>query len=327
MANDTATTNFSGTVVTLINKGVEENLRNNLVWMQPGAYASAKLVKGTNQARFVGSGDLTVDNSAVSVEGVANGPEEMAIGYQTLTVAQRMRSVRLTDVLMDESPHELVSVASERVARNAAAVADYVIATAAAAITGTNFADGVANRAALTTGGVLNRDEVAKIVAELKANNVPTFPDGMYRAIVHPNVVYDLQSDTSAGGWIETAKYASPGNLLNGEVGSILGVRFIMSNVGTHVGNSEGAGSAFAVYRNYFFGPSWFAFGDLQSIRSYFVAPGGDHDDPAAQAAIIAWKGMYGVEVLGDDAEADFQTVTGGSTRYRILETIGTLDG
>ena len=324
---DTATTNFSNTIVTLINKQVEMNLRDNLVWMQPGAVRTARIIPGTNQARFVGYGDLTVDASTVTTEGSANAAEEMTIGYQTLTVAQRMRQVAISDVAIDESPHDLVSVAAERVSRNAAEVVDFVISTAAAAITGTNFADGVANRAALTTGGVLNRDEVAKIVAEMKAANIPAFPDGFYRAIIHPNVAYDLQADTTAGGWIEASKYASPGQLLNGEIGALLGVRFILSNKGTHIGNTEGVGSAFAAYRNFFFGPDWIAFGDLQTVRTYFVSPGGDHTDPAAQQALLAWKGMYGVEILGDDSEGSLQTVTGGSTKYRILETIGTLDG
>lgn len=324
---DTATTNFSSTLVTLINRQVEQNLRDNLVWMQDTAIRQAHLIPGTNQARFVGYGDLTVDASTVTVEGTANAAEEMTIGYQTLTVAQRMRQVAISDVALDESPHDLAMVAAERIARNAAEVVDFVISTAAAAITGTNFADGVAARANLTTGGVLNRDEVARIVAELKANNVPTFPDGMYRCIIHPNVAYDLQADTSVGGWLETAKYASPGNLLNGEIGALLGVRFILSNKGTHVTNAGGSGSAFAVYRNYFYGPDWAAFGDLQSVKTYFVSPGGDHYDVAAQQALLAWKGMYGVEILGDDAEGSLQTVTGGTTKYRILETIGTLDG
>lgn len=325
MANDTATTNFSGTVVTLVSKQVAQNLRNELRWMHPGAYLSAKIIPGTNQARFVAYGDLTVDNSLVSTEGVANDPEEFAIGYQTLTVAQRMRSVRLTDVVMDESPHDLMMVASERVARNAAAVADYVVAAAAEAVDATNFADDVADRASLTTGGVLNGDEVIRIVREMKAANVPTFPDGTYHAIISPLAAYDLMTDTAANGWVEASKYAGSRALFTGELGMYAGVRFIESNLGTQPDGTGGVGDAFPIYRNYFFGPEFFAFGDLQTIRSYLVTPGGDHDDPAAQAALVSWKGMYGVEILGDDTEADYLTVTGGSLKYRVLETIGTL--
>ena len=260
----------------------------------------------------------------MSVEGVANSPEEFAIGYQTLTVAQRMRSIRLTEVVMDESPHALMTEAAERIAFNASAVADFVTATAAEAITATSWADAVANRAALTTGGVLNGDEVKRVVAEMKSNNIPTFADGSYHAIVSPLAVYDLQSDTAVGGWIEVSKYAASGNLLTGEIGKYAGVRFMESNLGTQPDSTGGVADAFPVYRTYFFGPDWFAFGDLQSIQSYLVTPGGDHDDPAAQAALVAWKGMYGIEILGDSAEASYGTVSGG-TKYRVLETIGTL--
>lgn len=324
MANDTATTNFGGTVQTLIAKGVAQNMRDNLIWLQEGSFLTAKIVAGTNQARFVAYGDLIIDDSLVSTEGTANAAQEFAIGYQTLTVAQRMRAIRLTDVVMEESPHALLQEAAERIAFNAAAVADFVTATAAEAAAATSWADGVAARVNLTTGGVLNGDEVKRVVAAMKAANIPTFPDGTYHAIISPLATFDLQSDTAVGGWIEAAKYAASDRLLTGEIGKFAGVRFMESNQGTQPDNTGGVGAAFSIYRNYFFGPEWFAFGDLESIRSYLVTPGGDHTDPAAQAAIVSWKAMYGIEILGDNAEAAYDTAVGG-VKYRVLETIGVL--
>jgi len=127
---DTATTKFSGTLTTLVNRTVEDVLRDQLVWMQPGAYKSGQIIKGTNQIRYVAYGDLTVDASAVTTEGVRNDAEEMTIGYETFGAAQKMRTVRITDVALDMSPHDLYAIAAEKVAFNAAAVANFTAFTA-----------------------------------------------------------------------------------------------------------------------------------------------------------------------------------------------------
>jgi N4-gp56 family major capsid protein len=319
-------TNFGDLLTTMVQREVAKNQRNELRWLQPGAYLNARLIKGTNQARWAAYGDLTVDDSQVDTEGAPNTPVDFAIGYQTLTTQQRMRSVRLTDVALDESPHDLLAIASERIARNAMAVADWVVADAVSSSTiNVDWVNDRADRASLTTGDKLTAAAIRRAVAQMKKANIAPFPDGFYRAMVDPNVIYDLQADTAAGGWLEASKYGSPDNLLTGEVGRLAGVRFIETNVGCTVDNSGGVGDAFHIYRTVIFGPEYFAFGDLQSTRSYLVMPGGDHEDPAAQAALVSWKGMYGVEVLGDDDEAGFASA-GAGPKHLILEHIGSID-
>jgi hypothetical protein len=51
-------------------------------------------------------------------------------------------------------------------------------------------------------------------------------------------------------------------------------------------------------YNTVVFGPDYYAFGDLQSIESYMVRPGGDHSDPLAQKALVGYKGMWGAKTL-----------------------------
>lgn len=321
----TADTNFAGLLNTMVMSEVSKNLRNELRWMQPGAYLSARLIKGTNQARWAAYGDLPINDSPVGTEGVPNPPVDFVIGYQTLSTTQRMRSVRLTDVALDESPHDLLAIAAERIARNAAAVADYVVADAVGSTAiNVTWPNNRANRAALTTGDTLTGAAIKRVVAQMKKQNIPTFPDGHYRAMVDPSVVYDLQSDTSVGGWIEASKYAATEQLLSGEIGRFGGVRFIETNVGLEVDTAGGVGDAFNIYRTVFFGPEYYAFGDIQTIRSYIVLPGGDHDDPAAQAALVSWKGMFGIEVLGKDDDG-FATA-GAGPKHLILEHIGSIN-
>jgi len=40
--------------------------------------------------------------------------------------------------------------------------------------------------------------------------------------------------------------------------------------------------------------------GDLQTLQTYHVAPGGDHSDPLAQEELLGWKVDFGVAVLSN---------------------------
>jgi N4-gp56 family major capsid protein len=152
--------------------------------------------------------------------------------------------------------------------------------------------------ATLTATGVLNGDEVKKAVATLKANSIAPYADGFYRAKVHPNATFDLMNDTSVGGWIEASKYAAATQLLDGEIGRYAGVRFVETTVNTWRLNTGGASTNLPTYQTIFHGPDYFAWGDLQTTRAYLVRPGGNHADPAAQSAVVAWKGMWGAKAL-----------------------------
>jgi N4-gp56 family major capsid protein len=298
------TTNFGQTVTALVERTVLENLRAACRWLFPGAYLPGRLVPGTNAIRFIAYGDLSSTDPVVAVEGTPPATEALTIGYAEYDVAQRVRLVELTDVVLALNPHELMAVAAERVAWDALRTVDKSIATAVMAGTGITLA---------VAGSGLAASDIRKWAAQLKTANVPTFPDGNYVSIIHPAVAYDLQSDTAIGGWLEASKYGSPENLFSGEIGRMYGIRFIESTVGTvNAGATD-------TYNTVVFGPEYFAFGDLQSIETFMVRPGGDHADPAAQSAIVGYKGMWGAKTI--------EVATAGGPRFGKVEThAGTLD-
>jgi N4-gp56 family major capsid protein len=318
---NTATTNFDRTVTALVLATIRENLRNRLVWMQDGAYIPGHLIPGTNLIRHIAYGDMSVVAGTPTPgtppwlnEGVPPTEEALTIYYDEYGVNQAGRLIAITDVAMAESPHALASVAAERAAFNALATIDLAIAGVVGASTAVRYVTGAAARINITTAMKLTGDEVRRTVSAMKVANIPTFPDGNYRAMIHPNATYDLQSDTAVGGWLEASKYAAPDQLLSGEIGRYFGVRFIESNLGT-VFLDAGATSA-DVYNTTFYGPEYFAFGDLQSVTAYMQSPGGDHADPLAQKAQVGWKAMWGAKVL---------TATGTGPRLLRLETGGTI--
>ena len=65
--------------------------------------------------------------------------------------------------------------------------------------------------------------------------------------------------------------------------------------------NAPTASSTVTVYLSIATGAinGWGA-GDLQTLTTYHVAPGGDHTDPLAQEELLGWKVSFGVAVLNN---------------------------
>lgn len=315
---NTTTTNFDKTLHALILGDLADNLRRKLVWLQPGAFMPAQLIPGTNLVRHISYGDMGIYSPAQSdgtppwlTEGTMPTAEALTIGYDEFGVNQVGRLLALTDRALKYSPHNLYSIASERVSWNAISTIDAIIADTVMTIAAT-YANGKILSTLVAPGDILTAAQVRLAVAALRAASVPPIFGNDYGAFVHPYAIYDLMADTA---WVNVANYAAPENMLTGEVGRLYGVRFIQSTVGTWVSNAGGAGTV-PVYSTLFFGREFFAVGDFGSIEIHTVRPGGDHSDPLAQKALVGWKGWIGADVM---------TTLG--TRARRLVHAGTVAG
>ena len=316
----TSTSGFSDLVQELVSARALEELRARAVHAMPGLYVPARFIKGTNTLRYARYADLAVNTTPLT-EGAPPTDQELTISSEFFTAVQYGSTVAISDLANIDSPHDLVSIAAERVAYQAVRSMDQLVrdnlhsnaATSAifsATASGTLTQNGA--NSSVAAAGILNGSFVKQIVARLKGANVPQFADGTYRAIIHPSQEYDLISDTAVNGWIESRKYVDNTNLLTGEIGMFAGVRFIVSS-DAKVYTTAGA-SAGNVYAALFLGPDAYAIGDSQTLQSYFVAPGGDHTDPLAQKALLGYKMRFG-SLLLDEAGA----------RYRVIKTQATV--
>ena len=303
----TATTNFDKTVVVLIRKELETLLRKSLVHLEPGAFVPAAFLKGSNNTlRFINVADIPqtladLDTPVAGTapwltEGTKPTPLEMAIGYEEFSANQAGRILQLTDVAMMESPFDLLEVAAERLARDAAYIADQRVARVVLAGTSVQYASAThLSTATIAAGDNLTGAYIKKAVVSLQAANVPMFADGTYHGIIHPYVVGDVMNDTAVGGWIDAARYAGAEQLMSGELGRYAGVRF-KSSAGAGVKTGAGA-AGINVYSTLIYGPGYFAFGDWGAVRAH-VAPPGGHDDVLEQTALAGWKGMFGAKLI-----------------------------
>lgn len=118
---------------------------------------------------------------------------------------------------------------------------------------------GVANRNLLTITGStsLVGKEVTRAVAKLGGQNVQRFPNGAYRGIIHPDVVYDFKTVTGGTNWSDPHVYSDPSGIYNGVVGTFQGVTFMESPrapLFADVGNGAGGAGTVDAYRTLILG-------------------------------------------------------------------------
>ena len=134
----------------------------------------------------------------------------------------------------------------------------------------------------------LKADNPMQAAAELKAMNAPKI-DGYYVGIIHPYVAYDLMQE-AGNQWMEVQKYATPENMLTGEIGCLGGVRFVESTE-AKIWN-EGADGC-AVFATLIIGAD--AYG-VTSVNGggveHIVKQKGYGNDPLNQRSSVGWKGL-----------------------------------
>jgi len=128
--------------------------------------------------------------------------------------------------------------------RTTADTATNVIGVNGGIVKTTGFAE-----ASVASTDVISSAVARDSVALLRRRNVHG-RDGkdQYVAVIHPDVVVDIMSDT---GWLNPHQYVDPTAIYNAEVGSYLGARYVMSPRCTT--SADGASGA-TVYRTYYWG-------------------------------------------------------------------------
>lgn len=317
---------FQKLVQELVSQQIAQELRSRMVHLVPGNYVPGQFVKGTDRIRYVRYPDISHNLTELS-EGVTPDPTvNLSVTTEYFSVKQYGSYTSLSDIAQLDSPHDLVSIAAERVSFAAAKSMDAIVrdvmnAGSARVYYASKFTDGTAvtTRLALADGTVsnagtdaarqdykLNGLEVKKAVARLKAANIPPYPDGFYRCIIHPNQQFDLLTDTSGHGFLEATKYTQPLDMLSGEIGAYSGVRFLVANDAKTFTQTNTASASITIYSALFFGPDAFVVGDSQTMQTYFVAPGGDHTDPLSQRALIGYKLRFGAMIMGEAAVSEY---------------------
>jgi len=295
---DTTASAFSAAITFTVQAKVLENLRNDLLWANPAWAEQGRFDPASDLLTFLTFPDLS---STVPQTPLTEGspPAARAISMTTVTVstAQYGDLVNITDLAKVKAPREIVGIASERVSRTAREVMD-TISRDAIFLGGTPFYQaGDTTRAGLATTDLLTHADLIKLRSTMKAANVPLPADGYYKLILSINQTYDLISETTAtNSFAAISQYTDKvENIFRGEIGTLAGFRIIESDTAPTFASTATvyAGLALGDIRG------WGA-GELQTLRTYHITPGGDHTDPLAQLEKVGWKVNFGVAPLNN---------------------------
>ena len=235
-----------------------------------------------------------VDVTPVALSNTSVSVSLLEYGNATVTTAR----------LSATSVVEIDPLAANVIGYNAGISIDTIAGNVMAAGTNVRYAGTATSRTTIGTGDTLDSADVRRAYADLRTANVPTFDGGMYVAMIHPHVAYDLKAETGEIGWRAPQVYgASQANIANGEIGAYEGFRFIVSPRAPEFVNA-GVGSTVEVYRSLFFG--------REAMAKAYSTGGGYGPDPVVvrgevtdvlrRFTPLGWKHFVGYSTFRTDA-------------------------
>ena len=235
-------------------------------------------------------------------EGVPTTAVSMTAVNVTGSTAQYDAAVSISDILAYTSFGDVMKSAMERLAYNAGLSIDTLVRNEVSN-SGTFQAPGGIAAAAWTSipaTATFTIAELRKDKRTLGRNNAMKV-DGKYVTVIHDDVLYDLQADTSTGGWIDANKYTADnaGKLMSGEEGMLLGHRFLVSSNGATRGT--GVATSGTVYQTTTFASDAFGVTELQSLQTFIKDFGSaGAADPTNKVATAGWKTTFGTATLNN---------------------------
>lgn len=139
--------------------------------------------------------------------------------------------VQVSDLLVHNSAIEVVDSCSRQVRNALARMVDTAIATVVNAGTqGVIYSGSKTSRATLGAGDTITQTDMTKAVKYLRSSNaagLKPFSGQYYAAIIHPQVMGDLMSNTQTGAWLDAGRYTSVDDLREGKMHDFRGVRYL----------------------------------------------------------------------------------------------------
>ena len=228
-------------------------------------------------------------------EGVTPTGNKLNVSAISATVEQYGDYIEQTDMLELTAVDNTIVEATKQLASQAGLTMDTIVRNEI--VGGTNVlycpkVNGgveteVTSRSDIDSTSLLRVKDVFRAAAELKAMNAPKI-DGYYVGIIHPYVAYDLMQE-AGNQWMEVQKYATPENMLNGEIGCLGGVRFVESTE-AKIWKTSGKPAVFAtlIIGADAYGVTSVTGGGIEHI----VKQKGYGNDPLNQRSSIGWKGL-----------------------------------
>lgn len=141
--------------------------------------------------------------------------------------------------------------------------------------------------ASATVMSIVTPKMVNKVVTYFKKNRVPRI-NGKYYAVIHPSAAEDLRNSKE---WIEVHKYAATGEIFNGEIGELHGMRFIENPFAPVLDGEYVNKAGTKTYATYCFGKDAFGIIDPEGgAARMIVKPASEVGGPLEQFSTVGYK-------------------------------------
>lgn len=293
MAVSTSSTN-SANLWLYFNKKLLSTLQPRLQLYKLGKKCPLPKGYGT-QAKWL---IYTKVDSSTSALTEGTNPSEISFTTANVTksISQYGQFVKVSDILSDTSIDNVSEQLAELLGKAAAeSIEDLIVAELDGALT-VRRVNARANDDAITATDVVNMNEFLKAMIALKAAYVGKHEMGAYMSVLHPSNEYDILSETNQAGWLDQRSYAAPkpGEVMDGEIGKVYGMRFITSDKMTAADNA----STVSVKKNYVLGEECFGVVELdKGVEMIRKSPGKeDTSNPLNMFSTVGYK-LHGFAV------------------------------
>lgn len=208
-------------------------------------------------------------------EGVQPDADGLTMSQYQAVAEQYGKLLRLSDLSELTSKHDIVGRALYVLGLHAAETYDILIFNVLSAATSVYYPNNK-TAATLTASDKIGYVDFTAIHATLMDGGARPFDSGDYVFIVSPQVHASLQQDPD---WKASHQLAKPDNIWRGEIGQLANFRVVKSNApGFAPVLSVVAGTASKTYLSFAIARNAYQISDLQNLRVYAAAPGGQTD-------------------------------------------------
>lgn len=308
--NTTGTSSLSAKMAVYYDKVALDNLKKHLVYHALGQAKalpmnSGKTIQWFRRTPGVASTSALTEGTVPAAIGLSATSVSAALSqYGQFTQTSDLISMTSIDDELEHAVSELsyaMALSIDTLDRNALD----------GDTTQVQYANGKNALSATAATDVFTSTEGRKAKRQLQVNSVKPFDsDGSFVAVLHVNNAYDLQGETTTGGWITTVQYTDPSRILNGELGKQNGVRYLQTENASFT--STGTSGSANVYNCHVLGQGAFGVVDFDGIGRIIVKKGGEQDtsNPLNQYATVGYKVTYTNAILDGNRHV---TVKAGS--------------
>lgn len=236
-----------------------------------GLTQRATVPKGSGKTVWwVGYNKVSAAGASLS-EGADPTARSSAARRVSGTLTEYGNLIKNSRLFMDTTMNGTREQIMKDLARDAAKTLDDAVLAKALAGSNKVFGGTATHRSNIISASTATIGAVRRAVRLLQLSSVPQFADGYYVGLVHPDVAYDLQTDSA---WLDINRYRDTvKNDISGEVGRLYGVRFASAPTIPVLINS-GSGGVEDVYRTLIFGPGYVGQSDMGELEVVMNEPG-----------------------------------------------------